>query len=136
MAIRAEDYLGERRDSQREDALAKQLRQEPEAERLAFIHELLDTKPVVALKLARTCLQQPASFERILQHGLDHADVSSIKLWLEAVVSGLGFHQVLSILSTRLATDPIAVAKARYWLPKWLPQENPRAMQDLRDLDA
>jgi hypothetical protein len=136
MAIRAEDYLGKRRDSRREDALAKQLRQMPEAERLAFIDELLGTKPVIALKLARTCLQQPASFEHILQHGLDHADASSINLWLEAVVNGLGFRRLASILGAKLATSPLAVVKARYWLPKWLPNNNPQAQQALRDLDA
>jgi hypothetical protein len=129
MPLRVEDFADKLRDTKVERALAKALKQEPEEERYRFIQELLwhdrSACQSVAFKLMRSCLKKRESFERLLHQGLEQGNASTIRWWLEAVVDALGFRRVVSLLGERLKTDPVAVIKARYWLPLWLPKDNP-----------
>ncbi len=139
MPLRVEDYVTKFRNSDMERHLASELRKQPEEERLRFVQEVLASGHrgsfAVALWLAKTCLRDRRSFEAILNQGLDQADASVIKHWLEAVVNGLGFRRVVAILSTRLRVDPTSVIRARYWLPKWLPRDKKSAVDALGRLN-
>jgi hypothetical protein len=140
MTLRVEDYVGRLRDTKVERELAKALRQEPEEERYRFIQQLFWHErfayPTVAFELVRKCLHKRELLEAILQQGLEHGNASTIRWWLEAVIHGLGFRRVVTLLTERVKTDPVAVIKARYHLPLALARDKPRALQALQDLDT
>jgi hypothetical protein len=122
MKLQAKDYLSKLRDTEFEHELRILLRQQPEEDRFQFIQELLSYDLVVGLKLAKTCLQKEQFFEQILGQGLQTADASTLKFWLECVVPRLGMRRVVAILTQKLKTDTVAVKKALYWLPRLLPK--------------
>jgi hypothetical protein len=137
-SLRAEDFQYRPRISEREREMARKLRQLPEEERFQFIQEALRRDRVariVGLKLANACLRRKAYFENILDQGLETADASDIKIWLECVIPRLGFHKVVGLLTDKLATNPKVVDKARYWLGYFLPDNDPRAAEALSELN-
>lgn len=111
------DYAWRRRDSRWERELAQLLRMAPESERLQFVQEFAVANPAVALELARKCLTERGSFEALLDQGLEEANSSSLRYWLECVVPRLGFRRVVAILRSQLGTKADRVAQAAYWLP-------------------
>lgn len=127
MSLNVENYINKPRDTKSERALAQQLRQMPEEERFAFIQELLRHQSTVGLLLAASCLRKPVYFQQILELGLQCGDASTILPWLECAVPKLGFHKVILALNSRLDTDPISVDNALYWMPRFKPQNDPRA---------
>ena len=114
--------------------LAASLRTRPEGERFEFIQCLLPRHPVLALQLANASLRERCHFESLLQQGLKTADASSIQFWLEAIVPRLGARRVLSTLESTVETDPDAVDKALYWLPRFLPKEDAEARMQMKQL--
>ncbi len=116
MTLSAQDFKNRSRDPQWERELAQELRQIPEQERLKFLLELLSVNQVVALDLARKSLSERNSFETLLENGLQSADASTIRYWLESVVPGLGFPRVVRQLRRHSQSYPAGVKKARYWL--------------------
>lgn len=121
MELQLEDYIGRRRDTQRERELASLLRQMPEAERFEYIQQALRKHVVVGLQLAHTCLRDNKNFVTLLHQGLQQADASSIHNWLETVAPHLGFKRVIYLLNQSLQDTPEAVDMALYWLPRMLP---------------
>jgi hypothetical protein len=134
MKPKVEDYINQRRDTKREQALARALRELPEAERFEFIQRLMPHAPVIALHMAASCLRDKKYFEELLDAGLDQGDASSIALWLKCVTPKLGAGKVLSILRNNLEVRPDAVGKALYWLPSLIPQHDERLRSVLREL--
>lgn len=116
MIPKVSDYANRRRDSVWERELAKRLRQEPESGRLEFILELLRSDETVALELARRCLTERASFERILLIGLQQGTASSIQYYLKSVVDALGMRRLMDRLDRHRAEYPLAVDRACYWI--------------------
>jgi len=55
-------------------------------------------------------------------------------IWLKCVVPKLGFRRVISTLDKKLDTDPVAVDKALYWLPRLMPKGDMTSAQALREL--
>ena len=123
------EYARGRRDSKKETALAQRLRELPEDERFALIYECLQYRTVLGLSLATSCLQKPMYFQQILEQGLQRADASAIRFWLECAVPRLGVRRVLHVLTQTLETNPGAVEKALYWLPRFMPRDDERAME-------
>lgn len=111
-----------RRDSRAEQEVARQLRGRPEAERIEALLRLIEPNPLAALVLARRTLGDPRSFLRILDHGLERGDASTIRYWLECVVPPLGIRRVVRHLERVRQVNPRAVQKARYWLPLFADQ--------------
>jgi hypothetical protein len=124
MNLQVKDYIGKLRDTKHERELRLLLGKQPEEERFQFIQELLSYDLLVGLKLAQTCLQKEQFFERILEQGLQTADASTLKFWLECVVPRLGMRRVIALLTQKLETDVVAVTKALYWLPRLLPKDD------------
>ncbi|MGH9839003.1 MAG: DUF433 domain-containing protein [Blastocatellia bacterium] len=135
MMLKVEDYVFRRRDSVWERELARQLRELPEAERFEFINEFLN-HTLLGLMFANKCLREPKYFKQLLYRGLETADASSIKEWLECVVPRLGFNRVIAILREEVERDPQAVDKAVYWMHGFVPDGDPEARQALRELVA
>ena len=139
MVPRVEDFVPQAGDSGAERKLASILREQPEEDRLQFIQRLIAVgQPKcfrAAFRLVKSCLHQRESLLKILDQGLRQADASVIEDWIEAVVSGLGFRRVVDILVNRVGSDPESVIKARYWLPKWIPEGNESAARAVRVLD-
>lgn len=117
MTATVADFVGARRDSIRERALARELRALPEAERFEFIRELLETNASYGLVMVRRCLRRPEHARILITCALRTADASSIRCWLEALVPKLGFRQTMQLLDEHLESDLAGVSKARYWLP-------------------
>ena len=114
--------------------LAASLRQRSESERFEFIQCLLSRQPVLALQLANACLRERHYFDALLQQGFQTADASSIQFWLEAIVPRLGARRVLAALEVLVDTDPDAVDKALYWLPRFVPKEDMEARMQMQHL--
>lgn len=115
MTLNVADYIGKRRDHLVERTLVAQLRAIPEEETLAFIREYLDHDQVVGLELARRSLRRRSSFVEILWRGLQQADCSEIKWWLEACVDRLGARRSFDMLERAALKDPKVGRKAIYW---------------------
>lgn len=130
------EYARGRRDSKKESAFAQRLRKLPEDERFALIWECLQHQTVLGLSLATSCLQKPIYFQQILEHGLQRADASSIRSWLECAAPKLGFRRVIAILTRTLETDPQAVEQALYWIPRLLPPNDSQAWEAWEILNA
>lgn len=134
-----DDFAAKMGNSDVERQLAALLRQQSEEDRLQFIRQLIAIgQPKcfrAALRLVKSCLKSRESLLEILNQGLRQADASVIENWIEAVIAGLGFKRVLSVLSERIESDPESVIKARYWLPKWIPEGNKSATDAVHALD-
>jgi DNA-directed RNA polymerase subunit RPC12/RpoP len=131
-----EDYIGLRRDSKIEREIARTLRQFPEQERFRFLQEWLRHPPApgysMGFTLVKTCLQKREYLEAILSLGLESADASRIRWWLDSV-NRLGIRRTAQFLARRAASHPEAVRKALYWLRHRVP---PTDMELSRAVDA
>ena len=119
MLLSVREYADRVRGSVWERELVADLRNLPEAERLGFLQELAAASPVVALSLASKSLDSRESFESLLYQGLDDANSSSIRYWLECTVPRLGFRRVMVVLRSCASANPNRVRDAAYWLPSF-----------------
>ncbi len=110
------------RDLRSFDEAARRLRQHPESERLAAVQQLSRRDVMVALDMAKRVLTQMHSYSTLLDYGLEVADASSVRDWLECVVPRMGVRRVVRRLQDLRAVNPRAVQKARYWLPLFADQ--------------
>ena len=111
----------------------EELRKMSESERYQFIQEMMECGDAkcfaVGLWLAKSCLQERASFEGFLEGGLSRGDASTVKYWIRAVIHSLGFRRVARLVSKRVESDPESVIKAEYWLRQLCPRDNLKALE-------
>ncbi|MFN6562822.1 MAG: hypothetical protein RMY28_023945 [Nostoc sp. ChiSLP01] len=122
------------RDFEEYKALKCKLTSLPESDRFDEINVILDRDSVIGLKLANAVLNNKKYFELLLERGLEKANASEIELWLKYLLPRIGFRRVIAILSNKLSQQPQQVAKASYWLPKFLPKGNEQAAILLKNL--
>ncbi|QSJ19055.1 hypothetical protein JYQ62_10125 [Nostoc sp. UHCC 0702] len=115
-------------------ALQLRLMNLPESAQFNEINAILDRDSSIGLKLANALLKNKKYFEVLLERGLEKANASDIELWLKYLLPRLGFRRVIAILSQKLSEQPQQVAKASYWLPKFLPKGNEQATILLKEL--
>lgn len=115
-------------------ALQLRLMNLPKEAQFNEINTILDQDSRIGLKLANAILRNKKYFEVLLEQGLEKADASEIELWLKYLIPRLGFRRVMAILSNKLSEQPQQVAKASYWLPKFLPKGNEQATILLKEL--
>ncbi len=121
MDLRPEEVAKRLRDTKVEREVADALRaMADDAQRFAFIKALVPLHHIVALRLANACLREACYFEEVLAIGLNTANASDIRHWLEAVVPRLGLRRVVALVAQRI-DDPPVVEKAAYFLPGLLP---------------
>jgi len=129
-----DEFIGKVRSAAEFAALRKRLMSESEEERFRFIQEFLAREPSTGLSLANSVLKSHKFIKTILNDGLDKADVSSVKYWLDLGIQRLGAARVIEMLDARLATDPVSVKRALYWLARLVPKNNERVVASLRSL--
>ena len=134
MELHLEDYIGRRRDTVRERELASLLRKMPETERFEYIQQAIHKHISVGLQLANSCLQHKTYFLSLLRQGLENADASWIRWWLETVLPHLGARRVIIELTRYAKESPDAVWMALYWLPGLLPKEDCKAREQMKQL--
>jgi len=127
MQIEIAEYIHCPRDSKRETELLHRLRQMPEEERYSIVQRLLQQSVGLGLRLATGSLRQKRYFEEILEMGFREGNASTIRPWLECTVPKLGFRKVILLLGNRMDSDPVAVDNALYWMPRFKPQNDPKA---------
>lgn len=115
-------------------ALQRKLMNLPESDQFDEINTLLNRDCIIGLKLANAVLNNKKYFELLLEQGLEKANASEIELWLQYLIPRIGFRRVIAILSNKLLEQPQQVAKAAYWLPKFLPKGNEQAAKMLKNL--
>lgn len=120
MALRVADFVGRRRDSVEETKLAEALRAGPPEEAFAFIHEYLESDPIVGLMLANRVLRDRNHFAQILRAALINPDASTIRHYLEACIPRLGPERVLAIFEETVRSNPHAALKAHYYVRRLL----------------
>jgi len=139
MTLKLEDFIAGAGDSDVERKLGASLRKLPEEKRLQIVQELIGVKDSkcfrAALRFVKSSLHQPKSLITILNQGLEQADASVIRDWIGAVVPGLGFRRVVGELSRKVESDPKSVIRARYWLPRWIPDGDESAVKFVGHLD-
>lgn len=134
MYLKIGDYINKPRDTKRERALARELRQLPEQVRYEFIEQILAQNNVIlGLHLAKSVLNNKKYFERLLDHGLNHGDASNIRWWLECVTPKLGARRVIAILKDEMPGRPTPVWLALYWLPSLI-DSNPSTQNAFEEL--
>lgn len=134
MTLDTRFLLSGSRDPKKHTANCRALRALPERLRIKTIREVLDKNVVVGLKLASKTINDKRFFKEILDRGLETADASGILLWLECVIPRLGVRRVLRILQKRLQENPVAVAKALYWVPRFISEDNVQHIEMLQSL--
>ncbi|MBO3457154.1 hypothetical protein G7B40_029330 [Aetokthonos hydrillicola Thurmond2011] len=122
------------KDFEDHKGLQQRLMNLPESEQFDEINSLLDRNFVIGLQFANAILKDKKYFELLLQRGLEKANASEIELWLKYLVPRIGFRRIIAILSNKLSQEPTQVAKASYWLPKFLPKGNEQAARLLKNL--
>ncbi len=122
-----DEYIHRPRDSERDRKLLKLLRQMPEEARYSFVRKLLQQDKRIGLLMASGSLRQKRYFQEILELGLKEGNASTILPWLECAVPKLGFSQVVLSLNNRVDSESEAVDNAVYWMPRFKPQNNPKA---------
>jgi len=127
MQIEIAEYLHRPRDSKREKELLRHLREMPEEARYDVVQSLLQQSTSLGLLMASGSLRQKRYFEEILEMGFRKGNASTIRPWLECAVPKLGFRKVILLLGNRMDTDPVAVDNALYWMPRFKPQNDPKA---------
>jgi hypothetical protein len=120
------------RDTKREEQLKRILRSAPEAERFAYIEELLLHNTMLGLIFAKSCLEDPQYCRVLLDRGLSTANASGIRRWLECLTPKLGFRYVLKKVEGLIDTDPRAADRALYWMGRVLPKDRPDELEDLQ----
>ena len=134
MSPRLEDHINKPRNSTREQALARELRELPESSRFEFIEQVLAHNNVIlGLELAKSVLTSKKYFQRLLYHGLEHGDASSIRLWLNCVIPKLGARSVIATLKREVPDKHAAVALTLYWLPSLIDRD-PRTQAAFKEL--
>ena len=112
MTLDAKNYVGRARNPGGwERNLARELKPLPEAKKLQFVEDLLDVHLVVVLDLARKCLSEKESLEKLLVYGLQEVDPSAIQDWLKCVLPHLGARRVVRCLYRHLKDYPQAVER-------------------------
>jgi ribosomal protein S18 acetylase RimI-like enzyme len=104
------------RDARIENQLAKELREISEEEAFERVKMLTHIDAKVGLSLARRVLKRRAYFESLLRDGLQGANESTIRAWIDSSARCLGAARVVEIVSERLEHDPLVVDNAVYWL--------------------
>jgi hypothetical protein len=132
--MRLENSVNRPSGTRPERDLVCELRRLPEDDRFLFIQEVMRHDIVLALRLATVCLRKKSYFEAIFRQGLEIADASGIRFWLECMGSKLGLSRMIEILREELETNPEAVDKALYWLPQYLQKGDVRGSLALHDL--
>ena len=122
-----EEYARRPYDSERNRKLLVRLKQMPEEARFSFVRKLLQQDKRIGLLMASGSLRQKRHFQEILEIGLKEGNASTILPWLECAVPKLGFSQVILSLDNRVDSEPEAVDNAVYWMPRFKPQNNPKA---------
>ncbi len=127
MQIEIAEYIHCPRNSKREKELLRHLREMPEEARYDVVQNLLQQSTGLGLLMASGSLRQKRYFEEILEMGFREGNASTIRPWLECTVPKLGFRKVILLLGNRMDTDPVAVDNALYWMPRFKPQNDPKA---------
>lgn len=132
-----DDLLARLPDENTEAAIAPILRRISEEERRKILDALVDNSATAGagLRLAVRTLETPALLEHFFGRAIEICNASSARVFLGPYVSRLGIRRTFRILRDRLQNDPLAVRKARYWLPSMLPRDNPQAVEYLFQLD-
>lgn len=127
MEPKFDDYVRRPRDSKRDKELLNRLKQMPEEDRYKFVRKLLQRDKRIGLLMASGSLQKKHYFQEILEIGLKEGNASTVLPWLECAVPKLGFRQVILSLDKRVDSEPAAVDNAVYWMPRFKPNDDPKA---------
>jgi hypothetical protein len=103
------------RDSKRENEICGWLRRQDEHEKFEFVWRVLQRNLSVGMPLVRAVQLRPVYLEVILEHGFVYGDASSVRIWLEATMDGLGERRVFELLEAHLEHAPLVVYKVLYW---------------------
>lgn len=118
MKFNPNDFANIPRDSVRENSLCKKLRLLPAHEASEFILRLIELDPRLGLSIAKRVLREPASIKCVFEMGIQIADASTMKWWLDTCVPKLGLKKITRILEDHLKKHPDAVDHALYWIPR------------------
>ncbi len=122
--LNPENYVGRSQDGAWDVALETALRQAPEDSRAEFLSQVLILQEKAGkskrawFDLARKVLEDSYSYERLLREGIEVADASSVRDWIECCVQRIGMRRTVRVLQEVDKGLPQKVALAEYWLPR------------------
>jgi hypothetical protein len=116
------EYVGRAQDGIWEAELERELSQLDESVRVEFLAAVLVAQEQHRLatdpwfRLARRVLSSAGARERLFRAGLDVANASTMRNWVQ-FVSQLGPRRTERLLESAVNEFPRGVAHARYWMP-------------------
>jgi hypothetical protein len=110
-------YASGRRDSKRESALLQRVRALPQSQRLAVLAPLLELNAGTALVFIDRVQLTRSNYLAIFERGLVKGNASSVKFWMKATVTHLGWNKFFSVLRESMFTNPRGGAFALYHVP-------------------
>jgi hypothetical protein len=110
-------YVAGRRDSKKELDLLRTLRALPQQKRRPLLLPLLEIKKGVVLVLIHGAQLSRSDYLEVLKRGLNEAKGESIKHWMDATVSHIGWRRAFSVLRSALTSNPRIGAFALYSVP-------------------
>jgi hypothetical protein len=87
----------------------------PRGKRWDFIRATIESDLSAGLILAGRCLAPKSRFEDLARMSLS-ADASTIRLWVDAIVRGVGVKAATEIYDRLKAAGSEGTEKAEYWL--------------------
>ena len=109
------EYVTHQRDAKLEYQVCKWLRDQNEHEKFEFVWRVVRMNPGLGIPLVKKIQLRPVYLEVILEHGFVYGDASTVRLWYEATVGGLGERRVLQLITAHLERAPLIVDKMLYW---------------------
>lgn len=134
MKLEPEAYVGRALDGLWDPALRQTLSSMSEEERIDFLAEVMQLQEAARLgvgwwlRLAKSVLVERSSFERLLTIGIEVADASTVRAWLEACIPRIGMARALRIIGSELDGKPVRVQMVRYWLGSCAVDEQERQL--------
>ncbi len=131
--LNPEDYVARKQDGVWDEALREQLKQLSEEDRAAFLVEVLVRQELARygkgkwFALVRALVSGADKYELLLTRGLEVADASTVKEWLECCVQRMGIRWTIGVLGRATVTMPGKVELTKYWLPALARSESERA---------
>ena len=126
-------------DGRAENELVHYLKKLPEYESSTLIESLLkhdsDLVRGSLLRLLPRVIRDHSLLIKFLDMGLEKRNVSGIKLWIKATVSGLGYKKLLHHMKKVAETNPDWIAYAWYQLVPLVKREAPEQIQYLQKIE-
>lgn len=127
-----EESTNSSRDSNRDNEIVMLLRKLDNVAALEIIKDMVDRESPNVYYVACKVLTNRKVAEPFFRFGLDYADASTIKDWLEFAIPRIGLKRVIWALKSVENQNSDTIDKALYWLPSLVQNKDLYLVEELK----